>query len=54
MHFLDFLAEQRIAEAERDGLLKDLPGAGALLVLRDAYRDRLVERFAGNHSTTRD
>lgn len=128
MHFLDFLAEQRIAEAERDGLLKDLPGAGApldldddklipedlrmayrilknagyvppavtalreladleallrraegavrttalrkldllrmqleavtptraALIRRDAYHDRLVVRFAGNHSTTRD
>jgi hypothetical protein len=36
MHFLDILAEQRIAEAERDGLLKDLPGASAPLILRDA------------------
>lgn len=54
MYFLDILAGQRIAEAERDGLLKDPPGAGAPLILRDAYRDRLVERFAGNHSITRD
>jgi Domain of unknown function (DUF1992) len=54
MHFLDILAEQRIAEAERDGLLKDPPGAGAPLAPRDAYRDRPVERFAGNHSTTGD
>jgi hypothetical protein len=128
MHFLDLLAEQRIAEAERDGMLKDLPGAGAplnldddrlipedlrmayrilknagyvppevtalrelaeleellrraegegrsraerklellrqsleavaparaALILRDAYRDRLSERFAGNHSMSKD
>lgn len=51
MHFLDLLAEQRIAEAERDGMLKDLPGAGAPLDLDD---DRLSERFARNHSMNKD
>ena len=35
MHFLEFIAERKIAEAERDGALKDLPGAGAPLDLDD-------------------
>jgi hypothetical protein len=33
MLFLDLLAEQKLAEAERDGLLRDLPGAGRPLDL---------------------
>ena len=39
MLFLDLIAEQRIAEAEREGLLDDLPGAGVPLNLDD---DRLI------------
>jgi len=39
MLYLDLLAEQRIAEAERDGLLRNLPGSGAPLDLDD---DRLI------------
>ncbi len=39
MLYLDYLAEQRIAEAEREGLLANLPGAGAPLELDD---DRLI------------
>ena len=35
MHFLDLIAEQKIAEAERAGALKDLPGSGAPLDLDD-------------------
>ena len=35
MHFLDLIAEQKIAEAERNGELKDLPGAGAPLHFDD-------------------
>jgi len=35
MHFLEFIAEQKIAEAERNGELRDLPGAGAPLQLDD-------------------
>ena len=35
MHFLEFIAERKIAEAEREGALKDLPGAGAPLDLDD-------------------
>jgi len=33
MHFLDLIAEQKIAEAEREGALRDLPGSGAPLDL---------------------
>jgi hypothetical protein len=57
MHFLEFLAEQRIADAERDGLLllrlqlEAVAPARAALFLRGAYRDRLVAHFAGRHST---
>jgi len=39
MLILEQLAEQRIAEAERDGLLRGLPGEGAPLDLDD---DRLI------------
>ena len=39
MHFLDLIAEQKITEAERNGELKDLPGAGAPLDLDD---DRMI------------
>lgn len=39
MHILDSLAEQRIADALRDGLFRDLPGAGVRLDLDD---DRLI------------
>jgi hypothetical protein len=35
MHFLELIAERKIAEAEREGALKDLPGEGALLALDD-------------------
>ena len=35
MHFLEFIAEQKIAEAEREGALRDLPGAGQPLQLDD-------------------
>jgi hypothetical protein len=35
MHFLDLIAERKIAEAEREGVLKDLPGAGEPLDLDD-------------------
>jgi len=54
MHFLDFLAEQRSAEGERNGPSKVLPGAGAPLILRAAYCGWLVGRFAVDHSITRD
>jgi hypothetical protein len=33
MHFLELIAERKIAEAEREGALRDLPGAGAPLDL---------------------
>ncbi|MEP7085507.1 MAG: DnaJ family domain-containing protein [Betaproteobacteria bacterium] len=39
MPFLDFLAEQKIAEAARDGLFDNLPGAGAPL---DLEEDKLI------------
>lgn len=35
MHFLELIAERKIAEAEREGALKDLPGEGAPLALDD-------------------
>ena len=35
MHFLELIAERKIAEAERQGALKDLPGEGAPLALDD-------------------
>jgi hypothetical protein len=35
MHFLDFIAERKIAAAEAAGELRDLPGAGAPLDLDD-------------------
>jgi hypothetical protein len=35
MHFLELIAEQKIAEAEREGALSDLPGAGQPLDLDD-------------------
>ena len=35
MHFLDLIAERKIAEAEAAGELRDLPGAGAPLDLDD-------------------
>ena len=35
MHFLDLIAEQKIAEAERNGALKNLPGSGSPLDLDD-------------------
>ena len=37
MHFLEFIAEQKIAEAEREG----------------AYRDRILGRFAGDENERR-
>ena len=39
MHFLELIAEQKIAEAERSGALRDLPGAGLPL---DLYEDPLI------------
>ena len=35
MHFLELIAERKIAEAEREGALRDLPGAGPPLDLDD-------------------
>lgn len=35
MHFLELIAERKIAEAEARGALKDLPGEGAPLALDD-------------------
>jgi DnaJ-like protein len=35
MHFLELIAERKIAEAEAQGALKDLPGEGAPLDLDD-------------------
>lgn len=35
MHFLELIAERKIAEAEREGALKDLPGEGAPLAFDD-------------------
>jgi hypothetical protein len=35
MHFLELIAEQKIAEAELQGALRDLPGAGRPLDLDD-------------------
>src|SRR6185503_4249591 len=35
MHFLEFIAEQKIAEAERQGALRDLPGSGLPLDFGD-------------------
>jgi hypothetical protein len=35
MHFLEFIAERKIAEAEAEGVLRGLPGEGAPLDLDD-------------------
>jgi hypothetical protein len=35
MHFLELIAERKIAEAEREGALQDLPGEGAPLAIDD-------------------
>ena len=49
MHFLEHIAERKIAEAERQGALKDLPGEGAPLALDDdpLIPEDVLERIAG-------